>query len=101
MMKILVPKYYTTGNSNRMVMASNTEEMTLYVPILLDDKGNVLEMYEHPIVTGDTTTAIIDTQYGKALKISGSAGDVGINMRQTNRIQREKQLEEAFDGAGQ
>lgn len=77
---------------------SDTGEMTLYVPVLLDDKGNVLEMYEHPEVTGDITTAIIDTKYGKALKINGSSGDVGINTRQSHGIRMGKQLEEAFDG---
>ncbi|MCD4845464.1 MAG: hypothetical protein K8R25_13365 [Methanosarcinales archaeon] len=79
-------------------VSSDTGEMTLYVPVLLDDKGNVLEMYEHPEVTGDTTTAIIDTKYGKALKINRLSGDVGINMRQSHGIQLGKQLEEVFDG---
>ena len=79
-------------------VSSDTGEMTLYVPVLLDDRGNVLEMYEHPEVTGDITTAIIDTKYGKALKISGSSGDVGIDIRQSHGIQMGKQLEEAFDG---
>lgn len=79
-------------------VGSDTDEMTLYVPVWLDDKGNVLEMYEHPEVTGDITTAIIDTKYGKALKVSGSSGDVGIDIRQSHGIQLGKQLEEVFDG---
>jgi hypothetical protein len=79
-------------------VSPDTGEMTLYVPVLLDDRGNVLEMYEHPEVTGNTTTTIIDTEYGKALKISGSSGDVGIDIEQSHGIQMGKQLEEAFDG---
>jgi len=86
------------SSSTSIHVSSDTDEMTLYVPVLLDDKGNVLEMYEHPEVTGDITTAIIDTKYGKALKISGSSGDVGIDIRQSHGIQLGKQLEEAFDG---
>jgi hypothetical protein len=64
--------------------------------VLLDD-GEVLEMYEHPTVNGEAATAIIDTQYGKALRITGS-GDVEIHMQQSLGIQRGKQPDEAFGG---
>ena len=96
MMFISIADYASSTTSIH--VNSDTGEMTLYVPVLLDDKGNVLEMYEHPEVTGDITTAIIDTKYGKALKINGSSGDVGINIRQSHGIRMGKQLEEVFDG---
>lgn len=82
--------------STSICMSSGTDETTLYVPVLLDD-GGVLEMYEHPTVIGDAATMIIDTQYGKALRITGS-GDVEIHMQQSLGIQRGKLPDEAFGG---
>jgi len=59
---------------------SSAENITIYVPVLLDENKNVLKMYENPEITGNVSTAIIDTQYGKALKISGSgSGDYLFN----------------------
>jgi len=47
---------------------------------LLDENKTVLKMYETPKITGNISTAIIDTQYGQALKISGSgSGDYLFN----------------------
>jgi hypothetical protein len=51
---------------------SRTENYTIYVPVLLDENKNVLKMYEDPTITGSTTTSLIDTEHGKALKISKS-----------------------------
>lgn len=93
-MFISIADYASTSASIR--MSSGTGETTLYVPVLLDD-GELLEMYEHPTVNGDAATAIIDTPYGKALRITGS-GDVEIQMQQSLGIQRGKQPYEAFGG---
>lgn len=60
-------------------------ETTIYLPVLLDEKGNTLKMYEDPEITGDAKTAIIDTEHGKALKISGS-GIIGIELKEKNII---------------
>jgi hypothetical protein len=50
------------------------------VPVLLDENKTVLKMYETPEITGNVSTTIIDTEYGKALKISGSgSGDYLFN----------------------
>src|SRR5450759_1899329 len=51
---------------------SSAENITIYVPVLIDENKNVLKMYETPAITGNVTTAIIDTEHGKALKISKS-----------------------------
>jgi MFS family permease len=93
-MFISMADYASASTSIR--MSSGTGETTLYVPVLLDD-GEVMEMYEHPTVNGDAATAIIDTQYGKALRITGS-GDIEIHMQQSLGIQRGKQPDEAFGG---
>ena len=59
---------------------SSAENITIYVPVLLDENKNVLKMYENPEITGNVTTAVIDTEYGKALMISGSGlGDYLFN----------------------
>jgi len=91
---ISMADYASASTSIR--MSSGTGETTLYAPVLLDD-GEVLEMYEHPTVIGDAATTIIDTQYGKALRITGS-GDIKIHMQQSLGIQRGKQPDEAFGG---
>ena len=59
---------------------SSAENITIYVPVLLDENKTVLKMYETPQITGNVSTAIIDTEYGKALMISGSGlGDYLFN----------------------
>jgi hypothetical protein len=59
---------------------SSTENITIYVPVLLDENKTVLKMYENPQITGNVTTAVIDAKYGKALMISGSGlGDYLFN----------------------
>lgn len=63
-------------------ITSGSEKITLYIPVLLDETGKVLEMYEKPSITGNATTAVVDTDYGKALKISGT-GTIEVNMSQT------------------
>ncbi len=58
--------------STSISIESSTENITIYVPVLLDENKTVLKMYENPQITGNVTTAVIDTEYGKALMISGS-----------------------------
>ncbi|NOR47119.1 MAG: hypothetical protein GQ533_03605 [Methanosarcinaceae archaeon] len=59
---------------------SSAENITIYVPVLLDENKTVLKMYETPQITGNVSTAIIDTEYGKALMISRSGlGDYLFN----------------------
>lgn len=53
-------------------LESSPENVTIYVPVLLDENKNVLKMYDTPENIGNVTTAIVDTEYGKALKISKS-----------------------------
>ncbi len=61
---------------------SDSEKITLHVPIMFDEKGETSKMYENPIITGNLTTSIINTEYGKALMINGSGGE--IKMKQDN-----------------
>lgn len=62
---------------------SETENITIYVPVLLDENKSVLKMYDKTIITGNITTAIIDTEHGKALRISKSGlGDYVFNWKE-------------------
>jgi len=63
-------------------VSSDSERITLYVPVMFDEKGEISKMYENPIITGNLTTSIINTDYGNALKINGSGGE--IKMKQDN-----------------
>jgi len=66
--------------STSIYIESSAENITIYVPVLLDENKTVLKMYENPEITGNVTTAVIDTEYGKALMISGSGlGDYLFN----------------------
>lgn len=53
-------------------LESSAENFTIYIPVLLDENKTVLKMYENPMITGSTTTSLIDTEHGKALKITKS-----------------------------
>lgn len=53
-------------------LESSPENVTIYVPVLLDENKTVLKMYYTPEIIGNVTTAIVDTEHGKALKISKS-----------------------------
>ncbi len=70
------------GTANSIHISTGDEKITVYVPVLLDENGKLLEMYGEPEISGIATTAIIETNHGKALKISGS-GVIDISMRQT------------------
>ena len=74
--------YYGSTSSSIQVL-SDSGKVTLYVPIFLDNKGKVLEMYEKPTITGNAATTILESEHGKALKISGS-GRFELNMEQTH-----------------
>jgi hypothetical protein len=60
------------STSESIYLEPGAEKITIYVPVLLDKNKNVSKMYETPAIEGNVTTTIIDTEYGKALKISGS-----------------------------
>jgi hypothetical protein len=53
-------------------LESGAENITIYVPVFLDENKTVLKMYENPTITGSVTTSLIDTEHGKALKVSRS-----------------------------
>jgi hypothetical protein len=72
-------KYASTSSVIR--IDTGGERITIYAPVLLDENEKVLEMYEKPSLRGDANAAIIETNHGKALKISGS-GVFEVSMNQ-------------------
>lgn len=66
-------------------VSSGNGNVTLYVPVLLDKSGKVMELYKKPSLSGSAVTEIISTDHGPALKISGS-GTIGINIHQTDGV---------------
>lgn len=67
---------FNSSSTDSIYIKSDSERITLYVPVMLDEKGEMLKMYENPIITGNLTTSIINTEHGKALKINGSGGEI-------------------------
>ena len=74
---------YPTTNVSIDIL-SGDGKITVFIPILLEN-GTLMGMYEKPSILGNATTEIINTEYGKAFKISGS-GSIIINMKQTGKL---------------
>ena len=84
-------------SSSSIYIESSAENVTIYVPVLLDENKNALKMYETPEITGNMTTAVINTEYGKALMISNIyAGNNEINMKETHGIKEDTQEIDEF-----
>ncbi|MGB8218250.1 MAG: hypothetical protein WCE94_13210 [Candidatus Methanoperedens sp.] len=47
-------------------LESSAKNITIYVPVLLDENKTVLKMYDTPEITGNVTTAIVDTEHGSS-----------------------------------
>jgi hypothetical protein len=77
-----VAKYATTDVS--IDISSGDGEITVYIPVLLEN-GTIMEMYRNPAILGNATTEVIDTDHGKAFKISGS-GSTRINLKTTGGL---------------
>lgn len=78
-MFLSVVKYATTDVS--IDISSGDGKIKVFVPVLLEN-GIIMEMYGKSAISGSAATETIDTEYGKAFKISGS-GSTRINMKQT------------------
>lgn len=60
------------STSTSIYIESGTENITVYIPVLLDEKGNLMEMHESPSSKSNLKTSVVDTEYGKALMINRS-----------------------------
>ncbi|MGP8320967.1 MAG: hypothetical protein ACT6FE_01370 [Methanosarcinaceae archaeon] len=58
--------------STSIYIESSAENLTIYIPVLLGENKNVLKMYKTTGITSNVTTAVIDTEYGKAFMIRRS-----------------------------
>ncbi|MFA4957296.1 MAG: hypothetical protein WC556_10045 [Candidatus Methanoperedens sp.] len=63
---------------------SGDGNITVFIPVLLEN-GTVMRLYEKPTILGTATTELINTDYGKVFKISGS-GSILINLKQTGTV---------------
>lgn len=71
------------STSSSIQISSDGGNVTLYLPVFLEKKGNVMEMYEKPNITGNASVAIIKSEHGTAIKIIGS-GKIELTMEQTH-----------------
>ena len=86
--------YASTSTSVKII--SDSDNITLYIPVMMDNNGNVLEMYESPTITGSATVAVINTKYGPALKIKGNSKEIEIDTIQKHGIQQGYETNEKF-----
>lgn len=66
----------SNSSSSASIFISSGQKIDLVVPLMLDENGNILKMFENPTITGNLTTTIVNTEYGKALKINGTGGEI-------------------------
>ncbi len=66
----------SNSSSSASIYVSSGPGITLVVPLMLDENGEILKMYEKSIIKGNLTTSIVTTEYGKALRINGSGGEI-------------------------
>ena len=78
-----------------MLIKQNAKIISYLVLVILED-GILMEMYGNPAISGYSIAEIIDTDHGKAFKISGS-GPIGIKMNQTGGwLAHDLEAEEKF-----
>lgn len=92
LMFVSVVKYANTDVS--IYISSGDKNTTVLVPVLFEN-GTLMEMYGNPGISGNATTEIIDTDHGKALKISLS-GSTNVNMKQTGGLATDPEANEKF-----
>ena len=83
---------YPTTDVSIDILSSDGKITVLFVPVLLEN-GTVMEMYEKPSILGNATTELINTDYGKVFKISGS-GSILINLKQTGTVMATSEKED-------
>ncbi|GEM_PF-2658262 len=50
---------------------TDNKTAAVYVPVFIDSNGAVLDIYDDTEIFGNATYEIIDTEYGKAMKVTG------------------------------
>lgn len=68
---------FTTGGEYAITASgvgidTDNKTATVYVPVFVDSKGAVLDVYDDTKIFGNATYEIIDTEYGKAMKITAT-----------------------------
>jgi hypothetical protein len=71
---------------------SGDGKITVFIPVLLEN-GTVMKLYEKLAILGNATTELINTDYGKVFKISGS-GSILINLKQTGTVMATSEKED-------
>lgn len=51
---------------------TDNKTATVYVPVFVDSKGAVLDVYGGSEIFGNATYKIVDTEYGKAMKVTAT-----------------------------
>lgn len=58
--------------SSSVSIDTDNKTATVYVPVFIDGKGTVLNVYEDTAIFGNATYEIVDTEYGKAMKVTAT-----------------------------
>lgn len=68
---------FTTGGEYAITASgvgidTDNKTATVYVPVFVDSKGVVLDVYDDTKIFGNATYEIVDTDYGKAMKVTAT-----------------------------
>ncbi len=94
LMTVSMERYAST--STNIYLSPGKQSITVYVPVLLDEKGNILDMYKNPQIVGDARAEIIETNHGKALKITGSGEMDIVNSQNHGMLSKTSEATEKF-----
>lgn len=57
--------------SSGITIDTDNKTATVYVPVFVDSRGEVLDIYDDTEIFGNARYEILDTEYGKAMKVTG------------------------------
>lgn len=57
--------------SSGITIDTDNKTAMVYVPVFVDSRGEVLDIYHDTEIFGNATYEILDTEYGKAMKVTG------------------------------
>ncbi len=68
---------FTSGGEYAMTVSgvsidTDNKTATVYIPVFVDSRGAVLDVYDGSEIFGNATYEIVDTEHGKAMKVTGN-----------------------------
>ncbi len=82
---------------NYLCIDTDNKTATVYVPVFTDSKGAALDVYDGSEIFGNATYEIIDTEYGKAMKVTAT-GNILISTKHPDGAKKGNSEEQVHEG---